>query len=602
MKFAQWILLVLWVSWISSFAALGQVDESSLANLKLKRGVSLRTCAATWIESKKSNSKSCREGLLWKKAGSVLKIDEIKHLFAGDSVVVILPNSQEEYLTSSKDNYFASGYITDNKGESVRVFIPRYNDEGKANFDEEKFSSALSKQEQRFEKIALGSHKCDCSTNSIFNNLLASVKKALKQANKPIKSELRSMDELDRYFLAHQKFRGTSTRNSCDSGGGEDHQRYIRSYKAFIETAASSFPDIPPQFLGCLIFTENKWTSDESSAGAKGVAQIKDGTASDILRWIYNRQFAVELEDILKDEEKTKKLIARLNQEKISQGKKANATVASLKKQTLPYMMEFVRDNREEVHKLKKARFMLPSKIAKNSPTYRGCAAFEKVLTKNNQRWSVKIDESKIPQFKKWVRKMKYKCQKEKDFNLFVGKINSIEVTKPWFDYIEKLQNLKEYKEFRDSASNYTVGENYLNGPVKPFKQNKNNSSYPEVTSAPLAIGMAATYLNHIIDKIKDRSGRKLDPNSKKDINILLAAAGAYNAGPGSTLSNAMRDSNNDPEVWIKRIGKKSLEAKKYMNSIKNCITAGEVGGAYHGIPPKKDNPTCDVKNIVEAQ
>ncbi len=100
------------------------------------------------------------------------------------------------------------------------------------------------------------------------------------------------------------------------------------------------------------------------------------------------------------------------------------------------------------------------------------------------------------------------------------------------------------------------------------------------IKNPAIAISATAMYLHMIIDEFK----RNLDSDIKVEnlesqgpnYNVLLAAAGAYNMGPGAAIKILSPIEPPDREKWVQALMKSNEETAGHVASIRNCIESSE--------------------------
>lgn len=118
------------------------------------------------------------------------------------------------------------------------------------------------------------------------------------------------------------------------------------------------------------------------------------------------------------------------------------------------------------------------------------------------------------------------------------------------------------------------------------------------ITTPSIAIGATAFYLQSILIHFQ----KTLDPTlsleqSDKDTrnyDALLAAAGAYNMGPGAASGMLENIRPPNPKKWIERLKKSNEETAGHILSIQNCLSSPSASGAAWNGPMGSPNNDCD--------
>lgn len=113
-----------------------------------------------------------------------------------------------------------------------------------------------------------------------------------------------------------------------------------------------------------------------------------------------------------------------------------------------------------------------------------------------------------------------------------------------------------------------------------------------------IAIGATALYLQSILSAFKET----LDPtisldqgDGRETLNYyaLIAAAGAYNIGPGAASGMLEDIRPPNPKKWIERLKKSNEETAGHLLSIENCISSPASNGAPWKGPMGSPNNDC---------
>lgn len=117
------------------------------------------------------------------------------------------------------------------------------------------------------------------------------------------------------------------------------------------------------------------------------------------------------------------------------------------------------------------------------------------------------------------------------------------------------------------------------------------------IKNPSIAIGATAFYLQSILIHFK----KTLDPtlslaqsdSDKRNYDALLAAAGAYNMGPGA--ASGMLESIRPPSAkkWIERLKKSNEETAGHILSIQNCLSSPATNEAAWNAPMGSPNNDC---------
>jgi len=117
------------------------------------------------------------------------------------------------------------------------------------------------------------------------------------------------------------------------------------------------------------------------------------------------------------------------------------------------------------------------------------------------------------------------------------------------------------------------------------------------ITTPSIAIGATAFYLQSILIHFQ----KTLDPTlsleqSDKDFRnygALLAAAGAYNMGPGAASGMLEDIRPPNPKKWIERLKKSNEETAGHILSIQNCLSSPAASGSAWSGPMGSPNNDC---------
>jgi hypothetical protein len=117
------------------------------------------------------------------------------------------------------------------------------------------------------------------------------------------------------------------------------------------------------------------------------------------------------------------------------------------------------------------------------------------------------------------------------------------------------------------------------------------------ITTPSIAIGATAFYLQSILIHFQ----KTLDPTlsleqSDKDsrnYDALLAAAGAYNMGPGAASGMLEEIRPPNPKKWIERLKKSNEETAGHIQSIQNCLSSPAASGSAWSGPMGSPNNDC---------
>lgn len=166
----------------------------------------------------------------------------------------------------------------------------------------------------------------------------------------------------------------------------------------------------------------------------------------------------------------------------------------------------------------------------------------------------------------------------------------------------------------------------------KPKKDKKGNPIPPVATKAPsyedryeaclnaavprsvnrstiknpaIAIGATAMYLHMIINEFKHSLDSDIRVGNLEsqgpNYDILLAAAGAYNMGPGAAIKILSPIEPPDREKWVQALMKSNEETAGHVASIRNCIESSESpkGNAWTA-PVGSHNYDCMAKPTAD--
>lgn len=117
------------------------------------------------------------------------------------------------------------------------------------------------------------------------------------------------------------------------------------------------------------------------------------------------------------------------------------------------------------------------------------------------------------------------------------------------------------------------------------------------ITTPSIAIGATAFYLQSILIHFQ----KTLDPTlsleqSDKDArnyDALLAAAGAYNMGPGAASGMLEDIRPPNPKKWIERLKKSNQETAGHILSIQNCLTSPSTSTSAWSAPLGSPHNDC---------
>ncbi len=117
------------------------------------------------------------------------------------------------------------------------------------------------------------------------------------------------------------------------------------------------------------------------------------------------------------------------------------------------------------------------------------------------------------------------------------------------------------------------------------------------ITTPSIAIGATAFYLQSILIHFQ----KTLDPSlsleqsdkGSRNYDALLAAAGAYNMGPGAASGMLEDIRPPNPKKWIERLKKSNEETAGHILSIQNCLSSPSASGSAWSGPLGSPNNDC---------
>jgi hypothetical protein len=126
------------------------------------------------------------------------------------------------------------------------------------------------------------------------------------------------------------------------------------------------------------------------------------------------------------------------------------------------------------------------------------------------------------------------------------------------------------------------------------------------LSNPAISIGASAFYLHMMMTHLKRNLDKDIVVSRKSadeaNVDLLLAAAGSYNIGPGSASYVLRKIEPPDRKAWVEALMKSNEETARYITKIQNCLSpsSSKTQGAF--LPPPNSFPySCEPPLIASG-